>query len=578
MKYRWTVAGSSPMAGRPLEAGLGLSPLFARCLSQRGLTDPATVASILEPRLKALGDPFLLPDMDRAVDRLYAARAAGERLVIFGDYDVDGVTAVTLLETSLTQLGWQVSHYLPHRMDEGYGLSQAGVENCLARFPVTLLLAVDCGSTAFQQVGWLAERGVDVVVLDHHQISDPPPAAVALVNPQRTPATEPNLRELCSAGLAFKLLHAVLRRGREQSLEGFSHFDIKPLLDLVALGTVADLVPLVGENRILVNAGLKRLETTNRPGLVALKEVAQTRSPVGVYEVGFQLGPRLNASGRLETAESSLELLMASDLETARPLAEALDATNRERQAIEKRTSDDALEMVRSRFRPETDLVIVEGALQWHIGVVGIVAARVLREFYRPTIILGGDNGFWRGSGRSVAGFDLAAALRECDDLLEKHGGHAMAAGVTIQPERMDAFRERLNAVARRMLKPELLVPELRLDAEVELRELTVERLTELMRLQPFGQGNPALQFLLPRVTLAGPPQKLGREQQHLKFRLTDGVASLDTLWWGGAEGGATPPSGTFDVAAVPQLETYQGRTSVRLKLLDWRPTVEKLT
>lgn len=572
MKFRWRVPDPMPLAARPLEAALGISPLLAHCLVHRGFRDPAAVSTFLEPRLKSLGDPLLLPNMDRAVERLYQARESGERLVIFGDYDVDGVTATTLLETSLNQLGWQVSHYLPHRMDEGYGLSQAGVENCLARFPVTLLLAVDCGSTAFQQIQWLSERGVDVLVLDHHQISDPPPPAVALVNPQLTPASEPNLRELCSAGLAFKLLHAVLRHGRTLGLEGFSRFDIKPLLDLVALGTVADLVPMIGENRLLVSAGLKRLETTTRPGLVALKEVAQTRSPVGVYEVGFQLGPRLNASGRMETAESSLELLLAPDLETARPLAEALDVTNRERQTIERRISDDVLALVRSRFKPATDFIIVEGALEWHIGVVGIVAARVLREFYRPTIILGGDNGNWRGSGRSVAGFDLAAALRECGDLLEKHGGHAMAAGVTIQPERLDAFRERLNAVAQRSLRPELMVPELRLDASVNLRELTVERLTELMRLQPFGQGNPALQFLVPGVTLAGPPQKLGREQQHWKFRITDGVAFLEVLWWGGAEGGTLPPSGTFDVAVVPQLETYNGRTSVRLKFLDWRP------
>lgn len=573
MKFRWKVPDPQPLVARPLQAALGISPLLAHCLAHRGFTDPAVVSTFLEPRLKSLGDPFLLPNMHRAVDRLFAARDAGERLVIFGDYDVDGVTATTLLETSLNQLGWQVSHYLPHRMDEGYGLSQAGVENCLARFPVTLMLAVDCGSTAFQQIGWLSERGVDVLVLDHHQVCDPPPPAAALVNPQLTPATEPNLRELCSAGLAFKLLHAVLRRGREMGLEGFSRFDLKPSLDLVALGTVADLVPLIGENRLLVAAGLKRLETTTRPGLVALKEVAQTRSPVGVYEVGFQLGPRLNASGRLETAESSLELLLAPDLETARPLAEALDTTNRERQTIERRIAEDVLKMVRSRFKPATDFVIVEGALEWHIGVVGIVAARVLREFYRPTIILGGDNEFWRGSGRSVAGFDLAAALRECDDLLEKHGGHAMAAGVTIQPGRLDDFRARLNAVAQRSLCPELMIPELRLDAAVQLRELTVERLTELMRLQPFGQGNPALQFLVPQVTLAGPPQKLGREQQHWKFRITDGVAFLEVLWWGGAEGGVAPPSGTFDVAVVPQLETYNGRTSVRLKFLDWRPT-----
>ena len=572
MKFRWNIAEVDSLLARPLEATLGISPLLAHCLVQRQVTEPESARLFLEPRLKSLSDPYLLPNMERAVDRLFAAHAARERMVIFGDYDVDGVTATALLKTSLTTLGWQVDHYLPHRMDEGYGLSQAGVENCLARFPVPLLLAVDCGSTATEQVGWMAARGVEVIVLDHHQVADPPPPAVALVNPQLGPDGLHHPRALCSAALAFKLLHALLRRGRELELERFARFDIKPLLDLVALGTVADLVPLRGENRILVSAGLKRLETTDRPGLVALKEVSQTRSPIGVYEVGFQLGPRLNAAGRLETAEAALELLLAEDLESARPLAEALDTTNRERQAIEKQMADDVVGLVRSKFRPEHDFVIVEGALHWHIGVVGIVAARVLREFYRPTIILGGDNELWRGSGRSIPGFDLAAALRECGDLLERHGGHAMAAGVTIQPNRLAALRERLNGAARTALPAELLRPELRLDARIPLRELTVDRLSELMRLQPFGQGNPALQFLIPRVTLASPAQKLGRQQQHWKFRLTDGQAYVDALWWGAVEAGDAPPSGTFDVAAVPQLETFNGRTLVRLKFLDWRP------
>ncbi|MCW5556703.1 MAG: DHH family phosphoesterase [Verrucomicrobiae bacterium] len=302
MTHRWIVAAAETQKTRPLEAALGISRLLAHCLVRRGVEDPDAARAFLEPRLKALSDPFTLPGMDQAVDRLFAARDSGEHVVIFGDYDVDGVTATTLLETSLRTLGWEVGHYLPHRLDEGYGLSQAGIENCLARFPVTLLLAVDCGSTAVDQIGWLTARGVDVLVLDHHQVSDPRPPALALVNPHLAQAPLPDQRELCSAGLAFKLLHAVLRRGRERDVAGFDRFDLKPLLDLVALGTVADLVPMVRENRILVTAGLKRLETTTRPGLVALKDVAQTRSPVGVYEVGFQLGPRLNASGRLGTA------------------------------------------------------------------------------------------------------------------------------------------------------------------------------------------------------------------------------------------------------------------------------------
>jgi single-stranded-DNA-specific exonuclease len=571
MKQRWVIAEPQPLLTRPLATGLKVSPLLAQCLVNRGHTDPIEAATFLEPRLKSLADPMLLPDMRIAIERLFAARTAAEALVIFGDYDVDGVTATTILETGLKALGWTVHHYLPHRMDEGYGLSQAGVENCLGRFQISLLLAVDCGSTAVDQIAWLGTQGVDVLVLDHHQVSIPPPPALAIVNPQRAPEGAPNFRELCSAGLAFKLLHAVLKHGRALEISEFEKFDLKPYLDLVALGTIADLVPLSGENRILVTAGLQRLDSTDRAGLIALKAVSQTRSPIGVYEVGFQLGPRLNAAGRLETAEAALDLLLAPDEATAMPIAQALDATNRERQAIEKAMADDAVALVRSTFDAEQHYVIVEGQLHWHIGVVGIVASRVLREFYRPTIILGGDNANWRGSGRSVPGFDLAAALRECDDILLRHGGHAMAAGVTILPDSVAMFRSRLNKIAKQRITEEMLIPELRLDATVPLRELTVEAVTELQKIAPFGQQNPAIQVCIPAVTNAISPQKLGRGQQHWRLRLTDGNSAIDALWWGAASEGAQLPEGRFDVAAVPQVESFNGKRTVRLRFIAWR-------
>ena len=321
--------------------------------------------------------------MSVAVDRLFHAREKNEPLVIFGDYDVDGVTSTALLTETFRALGWQVNFYLPHRMDEGYGLSQEGVENCLKKFPTTLLLAVDCGSTAVESINWLRQQGVDVLVLDHHQISQPAPAAAALVNPQVNAATEktPPFHELCSAGLAFKLAHAVVKRGREMNLAEAEKFDVRTLLDLVALGTIADLVPSTGENRILVSMGLERLGVTPRPGLVALKKVAETRSPLGVYEVGFQLAPRLNAAGRLENAEEALHLLMAADMAAAEPIARNLDLRNRERQKIERGIVEEVVGTVQMKFKAETDFVIVEGQLLWHIGVVGIVASRVLQQF-----------------------------------------------------------------------------------------------------------------------------------------------------------------------------------------------------
>lgn len=571
MKYRWSIAPAQPALAEFLARTLKISPLLAQCLLNRGHSEPEPIARFLDPRLKNLEDPFLLPNMRAAVERLFAAHAAGEPLVIFGDYDVDGVTSTTLLHEVLTALGWKVHCYLPHRMDEGYGLSQSGVENCLQKFPVKLLLAVDCGSTARTQIDWLRERDVDVIVLDHHQVSDPPPEAVALVNPQLSTLNSqlPRFTELCSVGLAFKLAHAILKHGRENGLPGAQDFDLRLLLDLVALGTIADLVPLTGENRILVSTGLQRLTTTTRPGLTALKEVAGMEGEVGGYEVGFQLAPRLNAAGRLENAEEALHLMLARDLAEAKPIAESLNSRNIERQKIERSISEEVTGAIRARFDAARDFVLVEGQMLWHIGVVGIVASRVLQEFYRPTFIIGGEGEEWRGSGRSIEGFDLAAALRECDDLLLRHGGHAMAAGVTIHPDKLDAFRERLNAIARRTLRPDQLQPSLRLDAELTCAELTVQRMEELARLEQTGMGNPRVQFCVRNVGHERALQRMGKEKQHAKMWITDGTRTCEAVLWNAREGSL--PVGKFDLAFVPELNSYNGNTRVQLKVLDWR-------
>jgi single-stranded-DNA-specific exonuclease len=593
MKFRWSLAPPQPLLAGQLAAQLKIPPLLAQCLLNRGFSEPSAIEKFLQPRLKNLADPFLLPNMAVAVERLLRAREQNELLIIFGDYDVDGVTSTALLVEVLRPLGWKVDFYLPNRMDEGYGLSADGVENCLKKFPVKLLLAVDCGSTAVETISLLRSRGVEVIVLDHHQVSSPPPAAVALVNPQlcrtgvppvsnQSPAQAeqmdgdrrdacPTFTELCSVGLAFKLAHALVKRGREIGLPGAAEFDLRPLLDLVALGTIADLVPLTGENRILASAGLQRLNTTRRPGLIALKQVAQCPPTLGAYEVGFQLAPRLNAAGRLETAEESLQLLLARDLAGAMPIAQSLDSRNRERQKIERGIVEEVIGVVKSKFNPQTDFVIVEGRLLWHIGVVGIVASRVLQQFYRPTIILGGEGGEWRGSGRSLAGFDLAAALRECGDLLVRHGGHAMAAGLSLQPDKVDALRQRLNELARRELKPEDLQPPVRLDAEVGLDEMTLESLGELTRLKPTGQGNPPVQFCARSVTHQRPLQRMGREKQHVKLWVTDGAVTHEAVWWNG--GDQSLPVGKFDLAFAPQVNEFNGRRTVQLKVLDWKPT-----
>lgn len=581
MKFRWSIAPPQRVLTDQLAPQLKISTLLAQCLLNRGFSEPEAISDFLQPRLKNLADPFLIPNMGQAVDRLFTARERNEALVIFGDYDVDGVTSTALLVEVLNALGWKANYYLPHRMDEGYGLSKEGVENCLARFSTSLLLAVDCGSTAVESIAWLKTRGVDVIVLDHHQISEPAPETVALVNPRvttnhaSTNGSPQPFTELCSVGLAFKLAHAIVKRGRELALPGADEFDLRPLLDLVALGTVADLVPLTGENRILVSAGLERLCTTRRPGLAALKQVAKCSSILGTYEVGFQLGPRLNASGRLETAEESLHLLLARDLATALPIAQRLDSQNRERQKIERGIVEQVSGEIRARFNAETDFVIVEGHLNWHVGVVGIVASRVLQEFYRPTVIIGGDGGVhWRGSGRSIAGFDLAAALRECSELLVRHGGHAMAAGITIHPDNVQPFRTRLNELARLALKVDDLQPLLRLDSEVRLSDISMNSLAELDRLRPTGIGNANVQFFVRGVNHQRPLQRMGNEKQHVKLWVTDGKTIHEVVWWNG--GKDSLPVGTFDLAFAPQVSEFNGRRSIQLKMLDWRPTTER--
>jgi single-stranded-DNA-specific exonuclease len=421
-----------------------------------------------------------------------------------------------------------------------------------------------------------------VIVLDHHQISDPRPDAVALVNPQPMPSDKKSappvtchsspVTEYCSVGLAFKLAHALVKRGRETGLTEAAEFDLRPLLDLVALGTIADLVPLTGENRILVATGLQHLNATQRPGLVALKKVAQSPLVLGVYDVGFQLAPRLNAAGRLESAEEALHLLLARNLAEALPLAEILDTRNRERQKIERGIAEEVIGAIHAKFNPQTDFVIVEGQLLWHVGVVGIVASRVLQEFYRPTVIIGGEGDEWRGSGRSIAGFDLAAALSECNGLLVRHGGHAMAAGLSVRPDKIGALRERLNELARRALKPEDLQPSLRLDAEVGLDEMTLEMLGELSRLKPMGQGNPSVQFCARNLAHARPLQRIGVEKKHVKMWVTHTAATQEAVWWNG--GAESLPVGTFDLAFTPQVNQFNGNRSVQLKVLDWQPSL----
>jgi single-stranded-DNA-specific exonuclease len=542
---------------------------MAQCLVNRGVAKKAEVSEFLNPRLKLLADPFLIPDMDAVVERLWKARENNQRLLIYGDYDVDGISSTALLTEMLTELGWAVQPYLPGRFDDGYGLSAVSLERCLEKFDIDIVLAVDCGSTAVEAIEYLNSRKVDALVLDHHQISVPPPEPLAMVNPQLS-NEYPNFQELCSVGLAFKLAHALVKRGRKEGLQKERDLDLKQFLDLVALGTVADLVPLTGENRKLVRAGLEQLGETTRPGLVALKKLAKISTPVTVFNVGFHLGPRLNAAGRMDNPSTSLDLLLAKDLYEAEKTAEALDNYNQERRGIERDISTQAVERVSQRFDPENDYVIVEGNMDWHLGVIGIVASRVMREFYRPTFILASDGDGWKGSARSIEGFDLAEAMRGCDDLLNDHGGHAMAAGVSVKPGRLDAFRERINEIAKKTISPELFQPPLKLDAETDLSELTLPNVEAMRQLEPLGQANPEIQLLVADLTLSSPIYRMGRDKKHAKFWVSDERGSSEVVAWNLKP--EKEPTDTFDLAIAPQINEFNGRRTVQLKLIDWRP------
>ena len=542
---------------------------MAQCLVNRGVASKAEVSEFLNPRIKLLADPFLIPNMDAAVERLWKARENNERLLIYGDYDVDGVSSTALLVEVLTELGWAVEPHLPGRFDDGYGLSEVSLEKCLEQFKADIVLAVDCGSTAVKAIEFLNDKKIDVLVLDHHQVSTPPPEPFAMVNPQLSD-DYPNFQELCSVGLAFKLAHALVKRGRQEGLQKERDLDLKQYLDLVALGTVADLVPLTGENRKLVHSGLEQLGETTRPGLIALKKVANVSKPVTVFNVGFHLGPRLNAAGRMDNPDAALNLLIAKDRHEADKAADTLDNYNRERREIERDISTQAVESVRQRFDPGEDFVIVEGNMEWHLGVIGIVASRVMREFYRPTFILASDGDGWKGSARSIEGFDLAEAMRSCDDLLNDHGGHAMAAGVSVKPGRLEAFRERINEIAKKTITPEMFQPPLKLDAGTDLSELTLMHIEEMSQLEPIGQGNPEIQLLVPELTLSSPIYRMGRDKQHAKFWVTDNHDACEVVAWNLKP--EDEPKESFDIAVAPQINDFNGRRSVQLKLIDWRP------
>jgi single-stranded-DNA-specific exonuclease len=531
------------------------SACISRLLQGRGLTTSDEAAEFLRPRLSRLGDPFLLPQMRAAVDRILLALTNKERIVLYGDYDVDGVTSLALLSEMLAAYGSEPALFLPSRMEEGYGLTREGIERCWQLHQPQLLIAVDCGTSSCPEIADLTGRGADVIVLDHHEPKAERPDCVALVNPKA--GGDGAFSYLCSVGLVFKLCHALLKT---LPLE---KFDLRCRLDLVALGTVADIVPLKGENRILVYHGARQLARRRLLGLNKLMDIAAVRPPIVSEHIGFRLGPRLNAAGRLTSAEKALRLLLSTDAGESAILAEELDAQNRERQSLER-----AIVLAAEAVVAERDLghgaAIVLGERGWHPGVLGIVASRIARKYHRPTLIIGFDeNGFGKGSGRSIAGLSLVAALARCSAWLEKFGGHEMAAGLTIAERDFPAFGAAFERTCREMLSAEDLEPRLRLDHELTFAEVTWDLLRWHELLQPFGNGNPQPLFFARAVEPAVTPQVL--KEKHLLLRLRQNGRHQRAIYFGGAENPLPEPP--WDIAFRIGADEYQGEMRLQIQV-----------
>jgi single-stranded-DNA-specific exonuclease len=560
MRWIFPQTADSDVCARLL-AGTGVSSWVAELLARRGMADPDAVVRLLQPKLRSLSDPFLLPGMDGAVTRILAALERGERIALYGDYDVDGVTSITILTRVLSAYGIRPAAFLPHRVDEGYGLTAEGIGRCVETHAPQLLIAVDCGTTSVAEIAVLRQQGVDTIVLDHHEPKAELPSAVAIVNPK----LGPNFHYLCSAGLAFKLAHALLKR---RPLAGF---DLKEVLDLAAIGTVADIVPLVEENRILVKAGLERMEQTKWPGIRALIETAALRRPYTATDIAFGIGPRLNAAGRLASAEAALELLLTEDDGRARLLAKLLDQQNRERRALEDDVLAQAEAQILGRYDPQSDAAIVVGATGWHPGVVGIVAARLQRRHHRPVVAVGFDTlGLGKGSARSIEGLSLVAALEECKDHLERFGGHEMAAGLTMRYEAFPLFQTAFAQAARGMLTSDQLVPRLHLDAELKLGEINLPLLDEHGALQPFGIGHRQPVFFARKVVFAAQPRLM--KDKHYSFFLRQGRSEIRAVWWNSAE--IPLPDLPWDIAFTIERNEWNGTVSPQLDIRDVRTAV----
>ncbi len=575
MSRCWKLKAIDEPVVRETASRAGLLPMpLARVLALRGHLAPDEIEEFLNPRLAGLSDPFLLPDMQEAVSRIWKAIDADETITVFGDYDVDGVTAAALLTRILAALAADVKPFIPDRLDEGYGLSQEALDRCLEEHSSSLVVTVDCGTNAAESIACAQANGIDVIVTDHHEPDEHPATAFALVNPKCAcpepgrGGAVPNLENLSGVGIAFKLVHALLKSGREAGRAVAGNVNLRDYLDLAAFGTVADIVPLTGENRIIVRHGLATLDATKWEGLRALKAVSGMHGEADTYHLGFQLGPRINAAGRIGQPMQALRLLTTDDPAEAREIATLLNRTNLERRKLEQGMADEAFAEIDEYFDPRKHFGLVVAHEGWHPGVVGIVASRVSRHYNRPAIVMGIDEeGNTRGSCRSIAEFDVLEGLRACDPHLVKYGGHKMAAGVELSVDFLEAFKSAFNAEASARLKALDLAPVQHIDAKVSGDELDWKFYEQLKRLHPFGQDNPEPVWALHGIELSGKPRVVG--QNHLKFSVASGGRKFDAIAFNYPL--EQLPAGKLDLAFTLKENTWNGNTNLQLQVKDIR-------
>jgi single-stranded-DNA-specific exonuclease len=560
----WVFRDIDPLKRAALAQALSISSATASLLLGRGVTTVDEATAWMSS--KQVHDPFLIPDMGVAVDRLHQARLSRERICFYGDYDVDGMSATGIYVSFFRGLGADVRAYVPHRMREGYGLNDAAIRT-LAADGVTLLVTSDCGTTSHREITLANQLGMDVIVTDHHQSNEHMPPALAVMNPHRRDAHYP-FRGLCSGGLAYKVATAYHMK------YGPGAVPVDSLLDLVALSTIADVVPLQDENRIFVREGLVQISRGARCGIRALKQVAGVTRDCTAETIGFRLGPRLNAAGRLDDAMIGVKLLTTESDSEAKRLAEHLEELNRTRQGLESDTMQEALARLEERELPGG---IVLASRHWHLGVVGIVAARLMERFQRPAIVIAlNEQGIGKGSARTVPGFDLFQGLTACRDLLVAFGGHPSAAGLTVEEDRLPEFAERFAALVDGWTEATQHVPMLHLDSEVRLDEVTLKLIEEIGSLHPFGAGNPEPTFAVKALEVL---QARVVGEKHLKMTVRQGRSlPFDSIGFGmrSLEDQGLSLKTPVDVAFTPELNHWNGYDRIQLRIRDMRATIRE--